>query len=166
MKEIFQRSSVARWLKQMARSFQGPDLDPKMGASDSPSEVYPFILKQGSLKPSGDSRQFKTSLASSTSSRVPTTTSQNVPDPKMGNKKHLPSKRQTTNYQPYQTDASLERLLRVVTSDKFWHHPEEAVQCVPGRFESSEEYVRVFEPLLFEECRAQCTVPGRVSRKF
>jgi len=26
---------------------------------------------------------------------------------------------------------------------------------VPGHFESVEEYVRVFEPLLFEECRAQ-----------
>ncbi|MFQ6640074.1 hypothetical protein Gotur_014502 [Gossypium turneri] len=29
------------------------------------------------------------------------------------------------------------------------------LQCVPGQFESAEEYVRVFEPLLFEECRAQ-----------
>lgn len=29
------------------------------------------------------------------------------------------------------------------------------LQCVPGKFESVEEYVRVFEPLLFEECRAQ-----------
>lgn len=29
------------------------------------------------------------------------------------------------------------------------------LQCVPGSFESVEEYVRVFEPLLFEECRAQ-----------
>lgn len=36
------------------------------------------------------------------------------------------------------------------------HFPEEAeLQCVPGQFESVEEYVRVFEPLLFEECRAQ-----------
>lgn len=26
---------------------------------------------------------------------------------------------------------------------------------MPGHFESVEEYVRVFEPLLFEECRAQ-----------
>ena len=26
---------------------------------------------------------------------------------------------------------------------------------MPGRFESAEEYIRVFEPLLFEECRAQ-----------
>lgn len=29
------------------------------------------------------------------------------------------------------------------------------LQCVPERFESMDEYVRVFEPLLFEECRAQ-----------
>lgn len=34
--------------------------------------------------------------------------------------------------------------------------PEETdLQRVPGQFESVEEYVRVFEPLLFEECRAQ-----------
>ena len=26
---------------------------------------------------------------------------------------------------------------------------------MPGRFESAEGYVQVFEPLLFEECRAQ-----------
>ena len=29
------------------------------------------------------------------------------------------------------------------------------LQCVPGRFESAEGQVQVFEPLLFEECRAQ-----------
>lgn len=32
---------------------------------------------------------------------------------------------------------------------------ESELQCIPGRFESVEEYVKVFEPLLFEECRAQ-----------
>lgn len=32
---------------------------------------------------------------------------------------------------------------------------ETDLQCVPGRFESVEGYIRVFEPLLFEECRAQ-----------
>ncbi|GKV09300.1 hypothetical protein SLEP1_g20822 [Rubroshorea leprosula] len=32
---------------------------------------------------------------------------------------------------------------------------ETNLQCVPGQFESAEEYIRVFEPLLFEECRAQ-----------
>lgn len=29
------------------------------------------------------------------------------------------------------------------------------LQCVPGSFDSVQEYVNVFEPLLFEECRAQ-----------
>jgi len=43
-----------------------------------------------------------------------------------------------------------------VTSEEFWHHPGEMeLQCVPGRFESAKGYVRVFEPLLFEECCAQ-----------
>lgn len=32
---------------------------------------------------------------------------------------------------------------------------ETQLQCVPDQFESVDEYVRVFEPLLFEECRAQ-----------
>nr|CAB3495046.1 unnamed protein product [Digitaria exilis] len=32
---------------------------------------------------------------------------------------------------------------------------EAELECVPGSFESAEEYIRVFEPLLFEECRAQ-----------
>lgn len=37
-----------------------------------------------------------------------------------------------------------------------FHVTEETeLQCVPGRFESVEEYIKVFEPLLFEECRAQ-----------
>ena len=29
------------------------------------------------------------------------------------------------------------------------------LQCVPGSFGSVQQYVNVFEPLLFEECRAQ-----------
>lgn len=80
--------------------------------------------------------------------------SQNTIDPKAGGKK-LPSKKPLTVTTQYQ-DTSVERLLREVTNDKFWQHPEEAeLQCVPGSFESVEEYVNVFEPLLFEECRAQ-----------
>ncbi|KAJ1699268.1 hypothetical protein LUZ63_007780 [Rhynchospora breviuscula] len=80
-------------------------------------------------------------------------------DLKFGNgKKHMPSstsKKQLSNSTQYQ-DTSVERLIREVTSEKFWHNAEEAeLQCVPGSFESVEEYVRVFEPLLFEECRAQ-----------
>ncbi|KAJ6825460.1 putative ATP-dependent helicase-like [Iris pallida] len=126
----------------------------KKGGCESPSEMYlPNISKQASLKPSGDSRQFKNPPASS---RVPIAMGQNISDSKMGGKKHLPSKRPTSTYQSFQSDASVERLLREVTSDKFWRHPEETeLQCVPGCFDSFEEYVKVFEPLLFEECRAQ-----------
>ncbi|KAI3689280.1 hypothetical protein L2E82_47234 [Cichorium intybus] len=69
--------------------------------------------------------------------------------------KKLPSRKPTTVTTQYQ-DTSVERLLREVTNDKFWQHPGETdLQRVPGSFESVEEYVRVFEPLLFEECRAQ-----------
>lgn len=77
-------------------------------------------------------------------------------DQRPAGKKHLSvSKKQGLGNAPYQ-DTSIERLHREVTSEKFWHHPGEMeLQCVPGRFESAEGYVRVFEPLLFEECRAQ-----------
>ncbi|XP_076958992.1 putative helicase MAGATAMA 3 [Bidens hawaiensis] len=69
--------------------------------------------------------------------------------------KKLPSKKPPTVSTQYQ-DSSVERLIREVTNEKFWQHPEEAeLQCVPGSFESVEEYIKVFEPLLFEECRAQ-----------
>lgn len=37
----------------------------------------------------------------------------------------------------------------------FYDTEDEELQRVPGRFDSVEEYIRVFEPLLFEECRAQ-----------
>ncbi|KAJ4954203.1 hypothetical protein NE237_031035 [Protea cynaroides] len=118
-----------------------------------PSEVYPPpILRQSAWKQPLESRQLKNPLVSSKKQAVPY---QNSMDPKLGNKKNLPSKKQTANNTQYQ-DTSVERLLREVTNEKFWHHPEEAeLQCVPGRFDSMEEYVRVFEPLLFEECRAQ-----------
>ncbi|GMH20618.1 hypothetical protein Nepgr_022459 [Nepenthes gracilis] len=71
-----------------------------------------------------------------------------------GNKKNPPKKQTVISSQCQ--DTSVERLLREVTSEKFWHPSEETeLQRVPGWFESVEEYVRVFEPLLFEECRAQ-----------
>ncbi|KAL9245043.1 hypothetical protein vseg_018742 [Gypsophila vaccaria] len=80
--------------------------------------------------------------------------SHGLADVKPANKKN-PPKRQTVTSNLYQ-DTSVERLLREVTSEKFWHNPEESeLQCVPGRFDSVEEYISVFEPLLFEECRAQ-----------
>jgi len=37
----------------------------------------------------------------------------------------------------------------------FFYIEDTDLQSVPERFESMDEYVRVFEPLLFEECRAQ-----------
>ncbi|KAI7754256.1 hypothetical protein M8C21_018015, partial [Ambrosia artemisiifolia] len=81
--------------------------------------------------------------------------SQNSIDNKAAGGKKLPSKKPSTVSTQYQ-DTSVERLIREVTNEKFWQHPEEAeLQCVPGSFESAEEYIKVFEPLLFEECRAQ-----------
>ncbi|KAB1206603.1 Helicase sen1 [Morella rubra] len=109
----------------------------------------PPIPRQSSWKQPIDLRQPKTLQVSN---RKP---SQNSMDYKLGNKKHLPPKKQTAIGSPYQ-DTSVERLIREVTNEKFWHHPEDTeLQCVPESFESVEEYVRVFEPLLFEECRAQ-----------
>ncbi|MCO5593983.1 hypothetical protein L7F22_048002 [Adiantum nelumboides] len=53
-------------------------------------------------------------------------------------------------------DTSITRLHREATCDKLWKPPGEAeLQCVPVNFDSVQEYVSVFEPLLFEECRAQ-----------
>lgn len=109
------------------------------------------IARQSSWKQPADSRQLKNAQVST---RKPALISQSSTDVKLGTRK-LPSKKQTTVSTPYQ-DTSVERLLREVTNEKFWHHPEEAeLQCVPGQFDSVEEYIRVFEPLLFEECRAQ-----------
>ncbi|XP_052189720.1 uncharacterized ATP-dependent helicase C29A10.10c-like [Diospyros lotus] len=109
------------------------------------------VPKQSSWKQPTDSRQLKNSQVSA---RKPALISHSSMDAKLGTKK-LPPKKQNTLATQYQ-DTSVERLLREVTNEKFWHHPEEAeLQCVPGRFDSMEEYIRVFEPLLFEECRAQ-----------
>lgn len=43
----------------------------------------------------------------------------------------------------------------LLRSELLFISDETELQCVPGHFESEEEYVKVFEPLLFEECRAQ-----------
>ncbi|KAK4428500.1 putative ATP-dependent helicase C29A10.10c [Sesamum alatum] len=108
------------------------------------------VPRQSSWKPPPDTRQLKNSQFPGRKQAI----SQSLNDPKLAAKK-LPSKKQTFTSNQYQ-DTSVERLLREVTNEKFWHHPEvEELQRVPGRFDSVEEYVRVFEPLLFEECRAQ-----------
>ncbi|CAH8364331.1 unnamed protein product [Eruca vesicaria subsp. sativa] len=110
------------------------------------------VSRQGSWKQPVNSRQSKTGLSSN---RQVSLSSQSSADSKFGSKKFTSFKKPVTNSTQYQ-DTSVERLIREVTNEKFWHHPEETeLQCVPERFESMDEYVRVFEPLLFEECRAQ-----------
>ncbi|KAK8970667.1 putative helicase MAGATAMA 3 [Platanthera guangdongensis] len=125
----------------------------KINSSESSQEMHlASNLRPGSWKQSADSRQLKTLTVSS---RKQTVSGLEIADVKMANKRSLPSKKQGLNNQQHH-DTSVERLLREVTNEQFWHHPEESdLQCVPGSFESVEEYVRVFEPLLFEECRAQ-----------
>ncbi|KAE8656295.1 alcohol dehydrogenase-like 7 [Hibiscus syriacus] len=109
------------------------------------------IPRHSSWKQPIDSRQVKNLQFSN---RKPAPINQSSVETKIVNKKHL-SKKTIATSTSYQ-DTSVERLIREVTSEKFWHHPEDTeLQCVPGRFESVEDYVRVFEPLLFEECRAQ-----------
>ncbi|XVE55465.1 hypothetical protein DITRI_Ditri03aG0160800 [Diplodiscus trichospermus] len=117
------------------------------------SEAHlPPIPRQSSWKQPIDTRQLKNPQFLN---RKPAPISLSYMDSKLVNKKHLPSKKTPASSISYQ-DTSVERLIREVTNEKFWHHPEDTeLQCVPGRFESVEEYVRVFEPLLFEECRAQ-----------
>ncbi|XP_022980920.1 uncharacterized ATP-dependent helicase C29A10.10c-like [Cucurbita maxima] len=119
---------------------------------DIPVEApLPPIPRQGSWKIPMDSRVQRNMQVSN---RKPAISNQSSSDHKQINKKHLPAKKQ--NSVSSHQDSSVERLIREVTNEKFWHHPEETeLQCVPGRFESVEEYIRVFEPLLFEECRAQ-----------
>ncbi|KAL6493163.1 hypothetical protein OROGR_032922 [Orobanche gracilis] len=125
--------------------------------------------KQSSWKLPPDTRQHKNSQFPD---RRPAVGNRGLGDPKLAAKK-LPAKQNCTNNQ-YQ-DTSVDRLRREVTNEKFWHHPvtimalqtvnylciyfckteEEELQRVPDHFDSVEDYIRVFEPLLFEECRAQ-----------
>ncbi|EYU33333.1 hypothetical protein ABFS82_03G017200 [Erythranthe guttata] len=109
------------------------------------------VPRQNSWKLPPDTRQLKNSQNSGRKSAV---SNQSLTDLKLVPRK-LPSKNQSFTSNQYQ-DSSVERLLREVTNEKFWHHPEEEeLQRVPGQFDSVEEYISVFEPLLFEECRAQ-----------
>ncbi|KAI5422413.1 uncharacterized protein LOC127076289 [Lathyrus oleraceus] len=121
--------------------------------TETPMEVnLPPIPRQGSWKQQTELRQQKNAFVSN---RKLGQSGQSSNDVRLVNKKHHSIKKQTpVSFQSQ--DSSVERLIREVTSEKFWHHPGETdLKCVPGKFESVEEYVRVFEPLLFEECRAQ-----------
>jgi senataxin len=154
-----ERSNSADPSDQHAESNGDAEMDPqgrskKMNAEEPSSDGYQQpVQRQASLKQSMDLKQPK---GRPFSSQRTAATGQNTADQKPASKRSIISKKQTfANNMQYQ-DSSVERLIREVTSDKFWHNPEEAeLECVPGSFESAEEYIRVFEPLLFEECRAQ-----------
>ncbi|KAK3430382.1 LOW QUALITY PROTEIN: hypothetical protein EUGRSUZ_E01930, partial [Eucalyptus grandis] len=105
--------------------------------NDPPVELSQ-LSRQSSWKQPMDPRQPKSSPLPN---KKPGLISQISLDSKSVNKKHLAPKKQTIINSTYQ-DTSVERLIR-----------ETDLQCLPGRFESVEEYIRVFEPLLFEECR-------------
>ncbi|KAH6759013.1 P-loop containing nucleoside triphosphate hydrolases superfamily protein [Perilla frutescens var. frutescens] len=116
---------------------------------DLSSEVQkPLVSRQSSWKHPPNLKQLN-----QVSGRKPAVSSFSSTNLKLAGNR-LPSKKQSFVNQ-YQ-DSSVERLLREVTSQKFWNHTEEEeLERVPDGFDSVEEYIRVFEPLLFEECRAQ-----------
>lgn len=82
-------------------------------------ENIPSIPRQSSLKQPTELRQLKNSQIFS--NRNPALNSQSSMNSKLGNKKHLPAKKQTSS-NTYQ-DTSVERLIREVTNEKFWHQP-------------------------------------------
>lgn len=86
---------------------------------DIPAEAsLPPIPKQGSWKMPTDSRLQRNMQVSN---RKPSISNQSSSDHKQINKKHLPSKKQ--NSVSTHQDSSVERLIREVTNEKFWHHP-------------------------------------------
>lgn len=91
----------------------------KLNHNESFSETYTSVSRQGPSKQSVDTRQFKNS---SVSTRKPPVSGLGNTDQKLGVKKNPSSKRQNSINPQYQ-DTSVERLLREVTSEKFWHHP-------------------------------------------
>lgn len=76
----------------------------------------PPVPRQSSWKHPPDAKQL-----SQFCGRTPAFGSYSSTDPKVAAKK-LPSKKQTFVSNQYQ-DSSVERLLREVTNEKFWHHP-------------------------------------------
>lgn len=143
--EKISRGNVMPWSKRGSCSL------------DSPVEgLPPPIPRQSSWKQGSEQKHGKGQQLLNQKLSVVSGPARESLDQRPASKKHvLTSKKQGLSNASYQ-DASIERLHREVTSEKFWHHPGEMeLQCVPGRFESAEGYVRVFEPLLFEECRAQ-----------
>lgn len=78
----------------------------------------PPVLRQTSWKVPPDTRQVKNSQFSG---RKPAISNQSSTDPKLPAKK-LPSKKPIIMNNQYQ-DSSVERLIREVTNEKFWHNP-------------------------------------------
>lgn len=88
--------------------------------SDISGDVYPPpVPRQGPCKLPIDTRQLKNPPVST---RKLSVVGQSSADAKLGNKKHPPVKKQAAN-NAYYSDTSVERLLREVTNEKFWHHP-------------------------------------------
>lgn len=93
--------------------------------TEPPTEVnLPPIPRQGSWKQQTDFRPQKNAHLPN---RKLGQSGQSSNDVKLGNKKHLSIKKQTPVSVQSQ-DTSVERLIREVTSEKFWHHP--GIKCL------------------------------------
>jgi senataxin len=93
----------------------------KMNTDEPASDAYQQpVQRQASLKQSMDLKQQKSRPFSSQRTVL---TGQNNADQKPASKRSIISKKQTfVNNVQYQ-DSSVERLIREVTNDKFWHNP-------------------------------------------
>lgn len=89
------------------------------GADFSAEGSQPPLPRQSSWKPSGDTRSSKSSQFPNKKQSL---VGQSSMDAKLGSKKHPPARKATTMGNTYQ-DTSVERLIREVTNEKFWHHP-------------------------------------------
>lgn len=90
------------------------------GSIDLPLQVQtPLVSSQSSLKHQPNIKQL-----SQCSGRKPAVSG--YTHPKLAVKRHLPQKQSFVNVQ----DSSVERLLREVTSEKFWNHPGNVVSHV------------------------------------
>ncbi|EPS67266.1 hypothetical protein M569_07512 [Genlisea aurea] len=89
-------------------------------ATDLSEIQTPVIPRQSSWKQPSDSKQLKNSQFSV---RKPPVSHPSSTDAKSATKKMPSRKPNTTSSNPYQ-DSSVERLLREVTNEKFWQHPD------------------------------------------
>ena len=120
-----ERSNSADPSDQHAESNGDAEIGPqgrskKMNAEEPYSDGYQQpVQRQASLKQSMDLKQPKGRPFSSQR----TAAGQNTADQKPASKRSIISKKQTfANNMQYQ-DSSVERLIREVTNDKFWHNP-------------------------------------------